>query len=193
MTDERRKSVKFWCSLAAPLVLGIIVFFVTVFPVTHFQDNPIRMFAPERLTFDGLGFAGRVLGSHILETEYGEIRLNRGARIYSDRYRTVGIIEANNFTRGRASHNLVVEGIAIPQQVQIIITATGQISSLNFNLGGGRGLMRNSPEIIVSGIPLRMGTLNLNSSYQWGGLILRWFLLSLGILHWRILPKFIFP
>jgi len=109
------------------------------------------MFAPERLTFDGLGFAGRVLGSHVLETEYGEIRLNRGARIYSDRYRTVGIIEKASFIRGRASHNLVIEGMVIPQHVEIIINGAGQLDLLIFSWS----LRRDNPEIIVSGIPVR--------------------------------------
>jgi len=154
MTDEKRKSIKFWCSLAAPLVVGIIVFFVTVFPVTHFQDSPIRMFAPERLTFDGRGFRGRVLGSHVLETEYGEIRLNRGARIYSDRYRTVGIIEANNFIRSRASHNLVVEGMVIPQYVQIIINGGGQLAHLRLY----------DREVILSDVLLRVNNFNFNHS-----------------------------
>jgi hypothetical protein len=148
--------------MGAPLVIGILVFLFTVFPTTNFGGNSIRMFAPERLSFDGLGFAGRVLGNHVLETEFGEIVLHRFARIYSTRYRNVGIIEKANFTRGRASHNLVVEGIAIPQHIRIILNpGTQQLSVLDLSFP--TRLLQDFQELSVSGIPLRVGRIYLDS------------------------------
>jgi len=155
MTDEKRKSMRFWFFMGAPLAVGIMVFLLTVFPTTNFSGNTIRMFAPERLSFDGLGFAGRVLGNHVLETEYGEITLRHFARIYSTRYRNVGIIEEANFTRDRASHNLVVEGMVIPQHIRIILNpGTQQLARLEIAPGlSGRYFQA----LTLSGVPLNVG------------------------------------
>jgi hypothetical protein len=156
MTEETKKSIKFWCSMGAPLVVGIIVFLVMVFPTTNFNDTSIRMFAPGRMSFDSRGFRGRVLGNHVLETEHGAITLRHFARIYSTRYRDVGIIEESNFTRGRASHNLVVEGIIIPPNTRIVFNSyTQRISILVFAVPIGD--LQDFQKIEVSGIPLRVG------------------------------------
>jgi hypothetical protein len=155
MTEEKRKSMRFWFFMSAPLVVGILVFLFTVFPATNFNDTSIRMYAPGRLSFDGRGFRGRVLGNHVLETEFGEIVLHRFARIYSTRYRNVGIIEEVNFTRGRASHNLVVEGMVIPQHVEITFRSfTQQLARLEI---APELLGRYFQELILSSVPLNVG------------------------------------
>jgi hypothetical protein len=106
-----------------------------------------------------------VFGSHLLETKHGEIRLRNFARILSD-FGTIGYIEARTFERGRASHNLVVEGMVMPQNIQIIFNDNQQIRTLILN----PGTWQDAPEIIVSGISLRMDRIDFNPSIQWVGM-----------------------
>jgi len=138
-------------------IIIAIFFGVTVLPVVQFNGTAIRMFAPGRLEFSGRGFDGRVLGSHVLETEHGEIVLKNFARVVSEN-NAISIIYAENFARGRATHNLVVEDIEIPQEIEIVINPhTLQISRLDF---ARQGLAQYFQEIIVSNVPLSAGRLN---------------------------------
>jgi len=145
------------------LVLVFLAPVIASFPVVHFNDSAIRMFAPDRLGSGGRGFQGRVFGNHVLETEYGEIRLRHFASITA-RAGTVVIIPARSFERGRASHNLVVEGMVIPQNIEIIFYPyTEQLRTLILHRG------EDWPEIIVSGIPLSSNRIDFNPLVEWVG------------------------
>jgi len=79
------------------------------------------------------------------------------------------IIEANNFARGRASHNLVVEGMVIPQQVEITLTPYIRDTRQFVRLILHWGAWQDQPEIIVSGIPFNVRRIDFSPSYQWVG------------------------
>jgi hypothetical protein len=114
---ENRKSMK----KGYLIFLGIIVFvkIVSMFPMIRYNDKEIWMFAPERIgSFFPGDFAGKVLGDHVLETEYGEIRLGKFSTVLAGQAALVAIDE-ENFANGLASHNLVVERMIIPHNVRI--------------------------------------------------------------------------
>ena len=141
------------------LILFVIVLFgifrvVAVFTSARFGDDVIRVLAFERLleSRQEPHFSGRITGSHVLETEHGEIRLERFSRISVNFGRLTGI-NTVNFENGRASHDLVVHGIVMPQNVTIVFGHIGQQIETIF---------LNRQEIIVSGIPLEVSDFNIN-------------------------------
>jgi len=144
---------------------------LSTFPVIEFNGRLIPMFAPLRpvdrmmlLDVRPWGyFEGRVLGSHVLETEHGEIRLGNFARIAAQDG-TVFSIYASNFSgqQPRASHNLVVNGMVMPQSIHIAINHNQQISTLALD----------SQELIVSDVPLGVGNIELNSPRRTAGIVL---------------------
>jgi len=105
------------------------------------------MFVPERMvsfSMPGVPFRGRVLGNHVLRTEYGEITLRANAFIEAYRNTVFQIFE-ENFINRRASHNLVVEGVIIPQNVFLGFNVVNrEIASLGLR----------DQEIAISEIPL---------------------------------------
>ena len=133
-------------------IIIAIVFGITVLPVVRFNDTAIRLFAPERLEFSGRGFDGRVFGTHVLETDHGEITLNNFARVFSDD-NTIIMIYSDSFANGRATHNLVVEGMKIPQNIGITFSRhmSHQIARLQLY----------DQEIVLSNIPLDVREINL--------------------------------
>ena len=147
----------------APFVILILA----MFPIIHFDGRLIFTFGPDRIGSGGVGFDTRVFGSHTLETEYGEIRLRNFAHILS-RFGTVAMIFDRTFERGRASHNLVVEGIVIPQNIQVTFNVyTQQIRTLTL---APSGLVRDFQEVEVSGIPFTVGRIDFNPRFsQQGG------------------------
>jgi len=133
-------------------IIIAIVFGVTVLPAVQFNDTAIRMFAPERLEFSGRGFDGRVHGTHILKTEHGEITLNNFARVFSDD-NTIIMIYSDSFANGRATHNLVIDGIEIPPTIGITFSRhrSHQIARLQLH----------DQEIVLSNIPLDVREIDL--------------------------------
>ena len=120
MGNEGRKKLGKGVYVGGLVVLGVI-FIIAVFtslPVIEYRGEPIRMFAPERLlgrmprireiTRPWEPFEGWVLGGHVLETEYGEIRLGHFSYVSVGRGASLFRIDSENLRRGRASHNLVV-------------------------------------------------------------------------------------
>jgi len=130
----------------------LLVLIMSLFPVIHFGNRLIFTFGPDRIGSGGRGFNTRVFGSHVLETEYGEIKLRNFASILS-RFGTVAIVRARTFERGRASHNLVVEGMIMPLNIEMIFNPyTEQLRTLII----APGVRQDIPEVILSGIPVRM-------------------------------------
>jgi len=180
---QKNRKVEAWIFLIVMAVLFMLPV-IAMFPVIRFNDNRILMFAPGRLGSGGRGFNGWVFGNHILETERGEITLRNLARILAGGGgSTVGIVRARTFERGRASHNLVVEGMVMPQNIEIIFNSyTQQIRTLILY----DGAWQDRPEIIVSGISFTIARIDFNTTNrrQGGGmLILLRISLRPGMLH----------
>jgi hypothetical protein len=133
-----------WAMIAIAVVHILISF--TVIP---FNDAMIPIFSFERIV-DRESYMARVLGSHVLETEYGEIRLGHFSRILVAGG-SIGI-GAENFENGHATHNLVIKGIVVPPYVRISFGIHPQIGILT--------LYRQ--EIILAGVPLTGDVFSLN-------------------------------
>jgi len=132
------------------MIMIVMIHALIFFPTVRFNDTSILLFA-----FDRLGswhtYTARVMGNHILETEHGEIRLGRFSRIQVSG-NSFGI-KADNFENGRASHNIVVEGIIIPQSARISFDGRHQVSVLTLYL----------QDVIVSGIPFAIADFQIRS------------------------------
>ena len=149
--ETHKKRVTAFVILA--VILGI--YLILSFPqIRHDSQTAFVLFAPDRLVADP--FSGRVLGTHVLQTEHGEIILKNYARIIAGGGR-ISRIDAKNFETGLASHNFVVEGIEIPQNISISFapnrqTRNHQISTLNID----------DQEIILSGVAVNIRLLQVN-------------------------------
>ena len=117
------------------VVLGIIALAVT-FPTAHFGDNRVRTFAASRL-FNWVvmqesldNYTGRVLGTHVLETNLGEITLKSSSHV-SVWLNEINSINVENFKNGFASHNLELWGNALPEDISIGFS-WNRIDSLRF-------------------------------------------------------------
>jgi hypothetical protein len=121
-------------------VIAVAVFvairIIAAFPVVTYGETKMLLFSAERLVMMNplselirpkWPFKGRVLGSHVLETEYGKITLDKFTLIGCNANRafmmpgafTVGRVMVENFREGKASHSLVVEGIEIPPNINV--------------------------------------------------------------------------
>ena len=159
-----------WIRLFGLVALGVILIIgvLSSFPVIEYRGNRIRMFAPERLlgrmpsTIRGITrpqevFHGWVLGEHVLGTEHGEITLKNRARIESVS-NTVSSIPVENFELGRASHNIVVEGMKMPENIFIGFDSSRRWHNTQISI-----IVLNRQEIIVSNEPLIVGMIHINS------------------------------
>jgi len=145
LLDEARsgeREAKIWDAR----ILGAIILLlaITVFPITRLYDNIIVMFAPLRIMFFWHGFDGRVLGNHVLKTEYGEIRIGHLASvtISDDSF----YIQSKNFRNGKASHRLVLSGAELPEHLDVQFSRS-QSKIIFFDL--------NHQDIHIYGIPVR--------------------------------------
>ena len=69
----KKRETKIW---VASVFAFIIVFHaLSFFSITKFYGNTIVVFAPQRIIEGWYLFRGKVLGNYVLETEYGEIRI----------------------------------------------------------------------------------------------------------------------
>ena len=136
------------------IILGVVVIFrvIPAFPVARFDGRAIRMFSSERLLLGGLGdFDGRVFGRQVLQTEHGEITLENRAPVFSGNG-TIVMIRKDTFTNGLASHNLVIEGIEMPQNINVVFNRDShRIARVNLY----------DQEIMLSGIPFSVGLFHL--------------------------------
>jgi len=105
-------------------------------------------------------FNARVLGNHVRETEHGEIRVGHDSLVRVSNF-SLGTIWVESFKNGNASHNLVVEGIAMPENIRIAFRGS-RIAV--FALDG--------QEIIVSGVPLTAGNIELTPSLSFEGIVI---------------------
>ena len=161
-------------TLSIILVIIIIsgIRLVAAFPVISFNGNNIRVFSFDHMVsrnfyFDTrpMGyFRVRVLGNHVLETEYGEIVLRHFSRI-SAQSNTVFEINVENFRAGQASHNLTILGITMPQNISIGFNRNHRISIM--------GLYRQ--EIIVSDNLLEVEVIRLNAPMIGGAIDIGFF------------------
>jgi hypothetical protein len=147
---DKKGETKVWFLGVSGLILLTLV--LVIFPIKRYYHKTMLLFAPQRILHLS-DYKGRVLGNHILETEYGTIKLGHFSEMFiSDSGYIKVYIEA--FRSGRAFHNLVFEGIEIPENIEVCITPT-RISYIDPN---SRDIM------ILSGIPINTGRILIKSS-----------------------------
>ena len=162
MAENKKKGMKIPRAAKVAVVIGTIVVLVGIrlvaaFPVVNHNGNDIRLFSAELLVGQNPiptqrpqeHFFGRVIGTHVLETEFGQITLKNSARIRS-KYNDVDYIGVENFEEGRASHNLVVEGIELQPNITVNFSS-GRIFTLDFN----------RQDVTLSGVPLRLNGISI--------------------------------
>jgi hypothetical protein len=145
----QRKKTRFRTALVIVAVM-VLLRIIAGFPIISINGRPVPMFSAERFfsgtmnfSLHNVVFKGRVLGGHVFQTEYGEIRLRNFAFIQAANANGMSV-GAEVFRSGQASHNLVVEGIIIPENIGVDINVTRGISTLWIH----------GQEIMVSGIPI---------------------------------------
>jgi hypothetical protein len=164
MVENKKKAREAPRAAKAAVVIGTVVVLVGIrlvaaFPVVNYNGNDIRLFSAELLVGQNPiptqrpqeQFFGRVIGTHVLETEFGQITLKNSARIRS-KYNDVDYIGAENFEEGRASHNLVVDGIELQPNITVYLSG-GEIYALKFD----------RQDVTFSGVPLRLYEISINS------------------------------
>jgi hypothetical protein len=128
------------------VVFGSILFFLlfATFQITRLPGKTVALFSPQRIIGHWDGYKSRLLGSHVLKTEFGEIQLDHLSNIVIFG-RNFYVWEAN-FHSGKASHNLVFEGTELPKTLSIRFSPT-QIEFLhlrNFEISTPDGTVRVS-------------------------------------------------
>ena len=158
-TAPQHKKTRFKVAMVIVAVM-VLLRIIAGFPIISINGRPVPMFSAERFfsgtmnfSLHNVVFKGRVLGSHIFQTGYGEIRLRNFAFIQAANANGMSV-GAEVFRSGQASHNLVVEGIKIPENIGVDIDVTSGISTLWIH----------GQEIMVSGIPIFVeGRLNFDA------------------------------
>ena len=155
--EDPKKNLKKKLHIALIILFAVLVVRAYIFPTLEFNGSRIPTFTYGKL-LSVMGwpnpqlpkgvFDATVLGSHVLETEYGEIRLEIFARIEV----TFDSIWRIDFRKKRVSHSLVVEGIEIPQNSAVF-------------LGSGHPgrIELHKEEVTVSNIPLAVSSILINS------------------------------
>ena len=143
----RKKLNKVHVTIIVTVLVLTVPRVITAFPRVWHDGMGIRVFSIDRMVRENLfarmdSFEGRVLGNHVLETEHGEIRLGRGSLVGVFEL-GLGGIRDESFRRRRASHNLVVEGIAMPQNIRVA-----------FDKSRITLLALDRQEIIIADVPL---------------------------------------
>ena len=157
-TKENRKKK---LHVVVIILFAILIAGAYFSPVLEFNGSRIRTFSygellafitgrPDMKLPKGV-FDAIVLGDNLLETEYGEIRLGNFARIRVNDNGVSGVYEIN-FKQGKASHNLVIGGIEVPQNVSIFMSNSGHSMRLELN----------DQDTVVSGITLVVTELYTN-------------------------------
>jgi len=148
MKNKTIEKIRNWRYLS--MVIGMLIIavprIITAFSIVWFGDSKIPVFSFDRMVRVSIfqrmdAFNARVLGNHVRETEYGEIRLGHGSLV-GVTYTLLDSIEVESFKNGNASHNLVVDEIVMPENIWIAFRGS-RIALLALD----------GQEIIVSGIP----------------------------------------
>ena len=108
--------------LSVLVTIAIVVIYILLhFTTVRYGDTKIPVFAfyPIEEILSGGFIRGSVIGSHVLETEYGNIQLRNNCRISIQRH-SVNVIEDVYFKMKKATHALEVEGIKLPNIVSIV-------------------------------------------------------------------------
>jgi hypothetical protein len=155
----------------------VVIRIIAAFPVVTYGENKMLLFSAERLVLiDPLSelirpkwpFKGRVLGSHVLETEYGRITLNNSALIMAD-YSRVIEIDVKNFEEGRAFHNLVIEEIKVPPNISVFFPDNyfydTQRSPINIH-------MYEDQTVDIQGIPFSIENIYINNPRYAGDIVI---------------------
>jgi len=132
-------------------ILGVVILLlaIIIFPITRIYDNTIVIFAPLRAVFWN-GIDGMVLGNHILETEYGEIRIGHLASVNISK--GVLHIKSRNFKNGQASHSLVLSGVELPEYIDVEYSRS-QSKITSFDL--------NHQDMHIYGVPVRAKSISI--------------------------------
>ena len=134
------------------IVFGAFFIIPTIasFPIKNFYGRTVILFAPENILRLGHS-TGWVLGNHTFETEYGKIRLGHFSEIVT--FHGSIFIERRTFEAGRAFHNLVIEGIEMPENIMV-----------NFGPRQINWLDAHNQEMMVSGVPVTTSRIHINPS-----------------------------
>ena len=140
---DKRRTDKFVITI---VTIAIVYFIFGTFTIVSFKEHRMLMFTLELSPINlinGRYIEGWVFGKRILKTEYGEITLNHWSRIAAQHH---GIFEVFcvNFQRGRAIHNLSIDGMVLPREISIRINRFGQFGILALN----------NQEINISSVPI---------------------------------------
>jgi len=108
----------------------ILLFVIAAFPIKIFYGNIIVLFAPQRIV-PYYGYSGKVLGNHVLKTEYGEIRIGHLSFVSINGIGDMGI-KSELFENGQVSHNLVFLGTELPEHLYVRFNRS-QITEFDLN------------------------------------------------------------
>jgi len=128
------------------IVVALLYYVFGSFAIIGYKEQRMLMFTFELSpanVINGRYIEGWVFGSRVLETEYGEIVINHWSKIAAQQH-GINDIFRENFQRGRAAHNLSINGMELPREISIGFNRFGQIRRL--------GLYNQ--EIIISGTPI---------------------------------------
>lgn len=160
--------------ILSPLFTIIIVivalhFVFGNFTIVSFKEQRMLVLtlelSPQRLFRGGEGADGWVFGNRILETEHGEITLGHWSEIRIWNH-NIGRIHPESFRRGRATHNLSIEGIAPPKIIEVAFADADnpkRISWVEMN-----PMQHGNQETIISGIPFVFSYINFNNFIFYG-------------------------
>ena len=166
--NTKEMSQKKYLKIAIP-ILFIYLFFMFFHVVTH-NGKIMLMYTNDLFYIDRKGSSannlfGRIMGSHTLKTEYGEIALKNWAEIEADNRPWVfgGIISipAYSFTEGLATHNLAVDGNELPKNLEVAFFGT---IGLFANNGIAGVYFYDDVEMNISDISITVSKIEFNYS-----------------------------
>ena len=149
---KENKEVKKIATISRLMTLWIVVaalFFVFgTFTIVSFKEQRMLMFTFELSPLTllrGERVEGWVIGNRVLETEYGEIILGHWSKIWAEEHKLI-LISQESFQRGRAIHNLTINGIDMPRDFTIRYNRYGYFGTFTLY----------EQQIIIYGIPFRV-------------------------------------
>lgn len=139
--NEPSKSKKWYI-----IFLAILFIYCTLpFSCVRYKDKSILVIAPPATGLELLGGKSLdviVIGSYILETEYGVIKLKTPCKIGIWQH-SISEIDKFYFKMGNATHNFIVNDIQLPKNVTVIFNYTDKISTLYLD----------DQEVVIAGVP----------------------------------------
>jgi hypothetical protein len=161
MKDQKKKRIFLIVITVFWVLFFLIPLLLVINPTIRFNNQKIRLFAGQRMEKQREGFFrpptyyyAQVRRNYTIKTEYGEIYLKRNADMLVRGNTIEDMGGRKDFEKGLVSHNLVVEGIEIPQDASIGFNADQRIARL---------LDTNNPsDITISGLRLEGVDMRLN-------------------------------